>query len=144
MVPAHSITSEIRNSYICSTSGVDHSILVLHLATSGQFLSSRLTIPSSATVRTILGAVWQHWPGPAEDHLPLPSCMTLFVLHDLSAPGWFSLERLTRGQCFGDIDHRSLFLLTVGRSHSSADAQASILLRDQVVKDLIMSWWDQY
>src|SRR4051794_27693200 len=88
--PLPYITSEIRNSYSSAT-GDSNTILLLHLAAYGQFLSARLTIPGTVTVRTILEAVWEHWSGPSKDQLPLPSCMSLFVFHELSPGGCFSL-----------------------------------------------------
>jgi hypothetical protein len=140
-VPPLHITSEIRNNYTCPTPDGDHTILVLHLAAYGQFLSARLTIPGTVTVRTILAAVWEHWSGPSEDPLPLPSWITLFSFRDLTPVGWFSLKRLSRSQHLSDIDHCRLFLLTVRRSSSVADVEASLLLRDQAMKNLVMSWW---
>ena len=93
-VPLYIITSEIRNSYICSTSGVDLTILVLHLAAYGQFLSARLMVPSTTKVCTILEKVWQHWSGPPiEDQLPLPTGMPFSVFREVPVVGRRCLRR---------------------------------------------------
>lgn len=134
------LTPQIRNNYICPIPDVDQAILVLHLAAFSHFLSAILTIISTTRVHTILEAVWEHWSGPTEDQLPLPSCMTLFAFRNLLPSGWFSLKRLSRKQRLSDIDHRGLFLLSVSRSHSSATAEASLLLREYAMKNLVMSW----
>jgi hypothetical protein len=145
-VPPHIITSEIRNSYSRTMSGGEHTILVLHHSAYGDCLATQLTIPNTAKVSTILQAVWQHWSGPSEDQLPLPSCLTLFAFRDRSALGWplpLTVQRLTRSQRLCDIDHCGVFLLIVRRSHSMAEVEASCLFRDQAMKGLIMSWWSK-